>query len=334
MDHIRVEAAFWADQQQTLMALRQRVFIQEQNVPAELEWDHADASALHWLITLDGEPVGCARLVIDARHPGIAVLGRVAILPAHRRVGLGSRLLHDIVTQAPSRLHHHGYHCQQLKADVQCSALAFYLHNNWYIPAAHESPRIPPEFHWDANIPHVPMVYDLIHHELAEDNNVTQRLTLGQDSHHYQWRSDPDNIIAIGFLQSLLAQEPRQVLISTCDIRAPLWRHDTTRTLLLHYLKASRHHSVVLLLKEEYPGLQEHPLVQLSQRISRLSIRRNVDIHSHHQLLAIPCGYLEWDQQSGNTCLNHRRECERRQRQFEEIRETSLALQEGRRVHL
>lgn len=333
MDHIRVEAAFWADQQQTLRALRQRVFIQEQSVPAELEWDHADASALHWLITLDGEPVGCARLVVDKQHPGTAILGRVAILSNHRRLGLGSRLLSDIAIQAPSRLHHHGYHCHQLRADVQCSAVGFYLQNQWYVPSRHESTHIPPQFHWDANIPHVPMVYDLIHHEQAVPQEAASYLALGQDSHTYQWQQDTDDSIAIGFLQSMLAQEPRQVLINTCDIRAPLWRHETTRRTLLHYLKASRHHNVVLVLKDEYPGLQEHPLIQLSQRMSRLVIRRNADIHNN-QMLAIPYGYLEWDQRSGNAGLNHRRECEQRQRQYEEIRETSLALQEGRRVHL
>ena len=47
------------------MAIRRQVFVQEQNVPEQQELDEHDATALHLLATLDGRPVGTARLLID-----------------------------------------------------------------------------------------------------------------------------------------------------------------------------------------------------------------------------------------------------------------------------
>lgn len=334
MNHIRVEAVFWADQKDILSELRERVFIQEQGVPAHLEWDHADASALHWLVTNADEPVGCARVIPDPARPGIATLGRVAVLPHQRRSGIGSRLLHDIVTHAPARLHHHGYHCAQLVADVQCSAVGFYLQNDWHIQTpVNPSPSSLPDFHWDADMPHVPMATYLSRHTAAIEPMPQNALSLGMDTQSYHWDEDAEDIIAISLMHSMISQAPRSVLITITNIRAPLWSHDSTIRLLLTYLKGSRHRQVTVLLQHEFRGLQEHPLVQLSHRISRLSIRHceNVQVN---QLLACPAGYMEWTPQAGDADCNHPRECSQRQRQFEQLHDTSCSLQEGRRVHL
>jgi len=72
-------------------ALRRVVFIEEQNVPAAEEVDGRDADALHLLARLDGEPVGCARILLDAEKTG--KIGRVCVLHDQRGRGIGVALI-------------------------------------------------------------------------------------------------------------------------------------------------------------------------------------------------------------------------------------------------
>ena len=88
MTSIRVREANWAGDREALQAIRREVFMEEQGVPAELEWDGLDATARHLLAeTADGTPIGCARLLDDGH------LGRMAVLATHRGRGAGTALL-------------------------------------------------------------------------------------------------------------------------------------------------------------------------------------------------------------------------------------------------
>ena len=71
-------------------AIRRRVFIEEQNVPEELELDELDATAVHLLAVQDGRPVGTARLLIEGES---AKIGRVAVLPEMRGTRAGAALM-------------------------------------------------------------------------------------------------------------------------------------------------------------------------------------------------------------------------------------------------
>lgn len=44
----QVRIADWRDDRDVLSTIRRRVFIQEQNVPEDLEWDEHDDQALHF----------------------------------------------------------------------------------------------------------------------------------------------------------------------------------------------------------------------------------------------------------------------------------------------
>ncbi|WP_101676139.1 GNAT family N-acetyltransferase [Alloalcanivorax mobilis] len=78
----------WDQHQTDLRALRERVFIGEQGVPEELEWDGADPAARHFLAR-DGEqrPIGCLRLL------GSGQISRLCVLETHRNTGVGRSLL-------------------------------------------------------------------------------------------------------------------------------------------------------------------------------------------------------------------------------------------------
>jgi len=73
------------------LAIRMRVFVEEQGVDPALEIDDDDAVAWHVLARRDGEPVGTARLVmLDQLR---AKIGRVAVLPEFRGMGIASQLV-------------------------------------------------------------------------------------------------------------------------------------------------------------------------------------------------------------------------------------------------
>lgn len=72
------------------LAIRRKVFIEEQSVPEELELDEHDAAAIHLLAVQDGRPVGTARLMVAG---AVGKIGRVAVLPEARGTGLGAALI-------------------------------------------------------------------------------------------------------------------------------------------------------------------------------------------------------------------------------------------------
>ena len=70
--------------------LRREVFIEEQGIAEPDEWDDLDDQAVHLLATLDGVPVGTARLLTDGT---IGKIGRVCVVKGQRGGGLGAALI-------------------------------------------------------------------------------------------------------------------------------------------------------------------------------------------------------------------------------------------------
>ena len=72
------------------LRLRRTVFIEEQGVAEAEELDDKDDHAIHILATLDGVPMGSARLLLSG---DTGKIGRVCVLPAARGTGLGAALM-------------------------------------------------------------------------------------------------------------------------------------------------------------------------------------------------------------------------------------------------
>lgn len=70
--------------------LRNRVFVGEQGVPAELEFDGRDALAAHVVLQRDDVVIGTARMFDE---DGSAVVGRVVVAPELRGHGLGAAIM-------------------------------------------------------------------------------------------------------------------------------------------------------------------------------------------------------------------------------------------------
>lgn len=115
MTAFTVQQTDWSLDAARLSAVRRRVFIEEQGVPEHMEWDAADATAIHFLaLTLDGQPMGCARLLPDGH------IGRMAVLPDWRGLGVGTALLAAVVGTARRT------GAAQLELSAQLHAAPFY----------------------------------------------------------------------------------------------------------------------------------------------------------------------------------------------------------------
>ncbi|MGB0668921.1 MAG: GNAT family N-acetyltransferase [Porticoccaceae bacterium] len=131
----------WAEHAAEIMAVRTTVFIVEQQVPEELEFDQADHSCQHWLaINHLGQAVGTARM-LDGGH-----IGRMAVLRNYRQQGIGHRIMHSVIAWGRQN----GQTRLQLSAQRQ--AQAFYASLGFVAYG---------EEFMDAGIPHIAMALDL-----------------------------------------------------------------------------------------------------------------------------------------------------------------------------
>ena len=126
----------------SIRRVRETVFIDEQRVPRELEFDDRDPLCVHVLVFDGDAPVGTGRLDLGLGGK----VGRVAVLASHRRSGVGAALmkrLHDIARE--QRQTH-------LWCNAQLTAVPFYERLGYV--------RSGPIF-VEAGIDHVKMDYDV-----------------------------------------------------------------------------------------------------------------------------------------------------------------------------
>jgi len=79
-------------------AVRRRVFVEEQGVPLQEEYDAYDAVAVHAVALVDGQVIATGRLFTD--EGGEAHIGRMAVDEKWRRVGIGGRVLRALEDEA------------------------------------------------------------------------------------------------------------------------------------------------------------------------------------------------------------------------------------------
>ncbi|MDH0337205.1 GNAT family N-acetyltransferase [Metapseudomonas otitidis] len=139
MSEIHVRIADWQKDNADLRRIREAVFIAEQSVSPEQEWDAEDADAVHFLALEHEYAIGTARLLRDGH------IGRVSVLKDWRGLHVGDRLLEAVIAEAERR----GLKQQMLSAQVH--ATPFYERHGF---------RVVSEEFIEAGIPHVDMVRD------------------------------------------------------------------------------------------------------------------------------------------------------------------------------
>lgn len=136
----------WQTLQQAAQFIRTEVFVKEQGIAPQDEWDADDTTALHAvLFDASGQPLGNARLLQPS--PSVAKIGRMAVLKEARGHGYGARLLHALVSEARRCGH------KEVRLSAQRSAETFY--------AAHGFGVVGEPFD-EVSIPHIQMRLSLV----------------------------------------------------------------------------------------------------------------------------------------------------------------------------
>ena len=142
---VDVRIGSWADLGAQARPIRAQVFIDEQNIAADLEWDEADAACVH-AVALNhfGVPLATGRLLEHV--PGVAKIGRMAVLASMRGSHIGRAVLDALMQVARERGD------REVLLHAQTAAAPFYLRAGFQFRG---------EPFDEAGIPHVEMVRSL-----------------------------------------------------------------------------------------------------------------------------------------------------------------------------
>jgi predicted GNAT family N-acyltransferase len=136
-----VSLVSWHDGEPLLRAVRETVFIREQGVPEELEWDGLDEDCRHALaLSLQGEAIGCGRMLASGH------IGRIAVLPQWREQRLGTAIMETLLAEASAQ------GLSRVDVDAQTQALPFYRSLGFVEQG---------EVFMDAGLPHIKMTLEL-----------------------------------------------------------------------------------------------------------------------------------------------------------------------------
>lgn len=114
-----VKVGGWAVLGQDAHRIRQAVFVEEQKIPAEMEWDAADESCTHAVAyNRLGRALATGRLLEHV--PGVAKIGRMAVMSSLR----GSRVGREVLEALMRAGREQGY--REVLLHAQLSAEGFY----------------------------------------------------------------------------------------------------------------------------------------------------------------------------------------------------------------
>ncbi len=140
LSKVKISQATWRKAENHLREVRTKVFIEEQLVTPDFEWDDIDESAVHLLAMLSNQPIACLR-IIDYQK-----IGRMAVLKHWRGMGLGTALLHEAIKICKL----HG--SKNIRLSAQTHAIHFYQQAGFKQTSGE---------YCDVHIPHVDMQLEL-----------------------------------------------------------------------------------------------------------------------------------------------------------------------------
>ncbi|MHA3982998.1 GNAT family N-acetyltransferase [Acinetobacter venetianus] len=140
-----VKQGSWDQLQQDAKLIRKLVFISEQNIPEQDEWDDQDAISQHFVVYDQNQPIATARLLANNS------VGRVAVLKAYRGQGIGRLIMLEIIAYAQAQKR------PNLQLSSQVHAISFYEKLGFSIQG---------DEYDECGIPHIEMVMPIGLHSL------------------------------------------------------------------------------------------------------------------------------------------------------------------------
>ncbi|MFP3978191.1 MULTISPECIES: GNAT family N-acetyltransferase [Marinobacter] len=253
---VRIRKYSWQLAPRHIRDIRQKVFVDEQNVPPELEWDDTDEIADHYLAVLpDNTPVGVARLFSTMDETGH--IGRMAILPAFRGQGIGEALLQHLIAESAGQY-------QELKLSAQQHAIAFYERAGFHVCS---------EPYDDAGIPHLDM--RCLAPALLEAQANSGRLTplqLGKDAQSWLFEGESS---LLGLMDSMVGQTNQRLWLYDRILDHDLYDRSRFRELVSDLARRHRLSEIRLLIHDDQPLIKRrHQLVELMRRLpSKIDLR-------------------------------------------------------------
>ncbi len=99
---VNVRTGSWPELGEDAKRIRTEVFVGEQRIPADMEWDDGDSAALHAVAyNRLGQAIATGRLLQE--RAGVARIGRVAVRRALRGSGVGRQLMHTLLELGAAR---------------------------------------------------------------------------------------------------------------------------------------------------------------------------------------------------------------------------------------
>jgi len=242
MTKTTIKLASWQEDQTALKAVRQAVFIDEQQVPVELEWDNLDHDCLHWLaINEQDEPVGTVRMQRDGH------IGRMAVLKAYRNQGVGKGLLEAVIAEAQNK--------QLLEVYLYAQTQVQGFYNTYGFSAEGEE-------YMDADIPHITMRLRLNDKRLVGIHGGKFAI------HDYQTA-----------LLDLIQQTERQLLILSYNLDPQVFDTAEISDQLSQLARRNRYSEIKILVVDSTQIVKKgHRVVELQRRLpSSISLRRITD---------------------------------------------------------
>ncbi|WP_206955739.1 GNAT family N-acetyltransferase [Trinickia acidisoli] len=140
MQDVTVAAGDWNGLGEDAARVRDAVFVRELRIAAPLVSDEADHDAVHVVAYRAGDAIAAARLLPDG------AIGRLAVLSAARREGIGSLVLRTLIVRAAQQ----GHACVRLYA--QRDAVPFYRQHGFTTVG---------ESFYEAGVEHIEMMRSL-----------------------------------------------------------------------------------------------------------------------------------------------------------------------------
>ncbi|WP_139852983.1 GNAT family N-acetyltransferase [Acinetobacter pullicarnis] len=140
MSEFTVVVGDWHSLQQHAQHIRELVFILEQDIAPEDEWDDQDPISTHFVVYDADQPIATARLLSNDH------VGRVAVLKEYRSKGIGKLVMQEIIALAKQQQRKELILSSQVHATQFYSGLGFAVQGESYL---------------DCGIPHVDMVMTL-----------------------------------------------------------------------------------------------------------------------------------------------------------------------------
>ncbi len=248
-NEFRVEPADYQTDFAALRYVRETVFIIEQNVSEQEEWDDLDPYCEH-VIARDNQdqPIGTARLTPEKK------IGRMAVLKPWRGKGVGAALLRALIDRACAK----GW--SQLTLNAQVSALGFYANQGFE--------AFGEEFD-EAGIRHRAMQL-----ALAPIQPLSQRGPMPRPSATALIDID-DATSAIEASIELIRRARREILIYTRDLEVTLYGNNEVIEALRTFATGEKGARVSILIQEPAIAQRDaHPLLPLAQRLSSIFLFR------------------------------------------------------------